>query len=165
MSMPGIEQVLVQMKAKLRDDLPAKVAALNSEYADAVDLVAPNDASYWFVFDPQDETELAMVTFPAVVLRPEPESVTDEPSLDDEYGIEHAVEVAFIVGYDARERQETRLLRYMRAAKEILGPQASLVCGQCRYHGGGFARTWTTSNGIVRDVALMFTVKTYQRAE
>lgn len=165
MSMPGIEEVLAQMKAKLLADLPAKVSALNSEYADAADLVAPDAGSYRQVFDPQDEAELAMVTFPAVVLRPEPESVTDEPSLGDEYGIEHLVEVAFIVGYAAREAQETRLLRYMRAAKEILGPQASLVCGQCRYHGGGFARTWTTSNGIVRDVALMFTVKTYQRAE
>jgi len=163
--MPGIEEVLAQMKAKLIADLPAKVATLNSEYSDAVDLVAPDAASYRQVFDPQDEAELAMVAFPAVVLRPEPESVTDEPSLGDEYGIEHLVEVAFIVGYAERKAQETRLLRYMRAAKEILGPQASLVCGQCRYHGGGFARTWTTSNGIVRDVALMFTVKTYQRAE
>ena len=165
MSMPGIEEVLAQMKAKLIADLPAKVAALNSEYADAFDLAAPDAASYRQVFDPQDEAELAMVTFPAVVLRPEPESVTDETPFGDEYGIEHLVEVAFIVGYAAREVQETRLLRYMRAAKEILGPQASLVCGQCKYQGGGFARTWTTSNGIVRDIALMFTVKTYQRAE
>jgi hypothetical protein len=160
--MPGVEEVLAQMKAKLIADLPAKVTALNSEYGDAADLVAPDAGNYRQVFDPQDEAELAMVTFPAVVLRPEPESVTGGPDIGDEYRVEHAVEVAFIVGYDLRERQETRLLRYMRAAKEIFGPQASLDCGSTAYHGGGFARTWTTSNGIVRDVALMFTVTTQQ---
>lgn len=160
-----MEEVLAQVKAKLIADMPGKVAALNSEYGDAATIVSPAAASYRQVFDPQDEAELALVAFPAVVLRPQPESVTDETPFGDEYGIEHLVEVAFIVGYADRELQETRLLRYMRAAKEILGPQTSLVCGQCRYEGGGFARTWTTSNGIVRDIALMFTVKTYQRAE
>lgn len=162
MSMPGIEEVLAQMKAKLIVDLPAKVAALNSEYADSIEITSPAADSYRQVFDPQDEAELAMVAFPAVVLRPDPESVTGGPDIGDEYRVEHAVEVAFIVGYDARERQETRLLRYMRAAKEIFGPQTSLECGSTAYHGGGFARTWTTSNGIVRDVALMFTVTTQQ---
>ena len=162
MSMLGIEQVLAQMKAKLLADLPDKVAALNSEYADGIAITAPDASSYRQVFDPQDEAELALVAFPAAVLHPEPESVIGEPSVGGEYQIEHAVEVAFIVGYDARDRQETRLLRYMRAAKEILGPLDSLDDGSVAYRGGGFARTWTTSNGIVRDVALIFTTTVYE---
>lgn len=160
--MPGVEEVLAQMKAKLLADLTAKAAALNAEYGDGIEITAPAAASYLRKFDPADQAELETVVFPAIVLRPEPEDVTDGPDIGDEYQIEHAVELAFIVGYDARERQETRLLRYMRAAKEILGPQNSLLAGFTAYHGGGFARTWTTTNGIVRDIALVFTVTTLQ---
>ena len=51
----------------------------------------------------------------------------------------------------------------MRAVKTILAPQASLSCGQCKYGGGGFARTWTTDSGIVRDVAMLFTVTVFEQ--
>lgn len=162
MSMPGVEAVLAQMQAKLQADLPAKVAELNGEYKDGCDLAVPDARSYRRIFDPADQAELEATSFPTVVLRPEPEEVTDGPDIGSEYEVEHAVEVAFIVGYDLRERQETRLLRYMRAAKEILGPLDSLDAGDTRYRGGGFARTWTTSNGIVRDAALIFTTTVHE---
>jgi hypothetical protein len=162
MSMLGIEEVLAQMQAKLQADLPAKVDELNDEYDDGCLLTAPDAASYRRIFDPADQAELEATTFPAVVLRPEPEAVTDGPDIGSEYEVEHAVEIAFLVGYDTREHQETRLLRYMRAAKEILGPLDALDAGDTRYRGGGFARTWTTSNGIVRDVALIFTTTVHE---
>ena len=56
MSMPGVEEVLAQMKAKLQADLPAKVAALNSEYDDGCEITVP--ASYLRKFDPADQAEL-----------------------------------------------------------------------------------------------------------
>ena len=31
-----------------------------------------------------------------------------------------------------------------------------------QYAGGGFARTWTTDSGVVRDVAMLFVVTVYE---
>lgn len=161
MSMLGVERIMAEVEEKLQADLPAKVAELNALYADGVEIEAP--VSYLRMFDPVDQGELNAVAFPAVVIRPEPEDVVDDAAMGThEYGIAAVVEVAFMTGYDSPSRQQTRLLRYMRACKEILGPTDSLDCGDVAYQGGGFARTWTTDSGVVRDVALLFTVTVYE---
>lgn len=163
--MYGIEQVLAQVIAKLQADLPAKVAALNAEYADVYVLTVPATASYDTVFEEDTATALmARGGFPAVVVSPQPESVIDLPAMGDEYGIEHAIEVAVIVQVADWRVQQTLLMRYLRALKEILGAEAALACGSCRYEGGGFARRWVLSqHNVLRDIAAVFTVTTYQR--
>lgn len=159
MGMPGMEQVLDEVAAALQAGMASKVAALNAEYADAYAITQPAARNYLRVFD--KPAAQALTSYPAVVIRPQPEDA-QEPSVGGEYGVAHPVEVAFIVGPDSQLAQETRLLRYMRAAKEILGPIKSLDCGETNYIGGGFAREYTTDNGILRDVALLFTTTVYE---
>ena len=71
--------------------------------------------------------------------------------------------MSVVEGYDEPATQQRRLLRHMRVVKTILGPHACLVCGECKYAGGGFARTWTTDSGVVRDVSMLFVVTVYER--
>lgn len=162
--MYGIEQVLAQVKAKLQADLPAKLAALNAEYADAYTLTTPAAASYETVFE--EATARALMArggFPAVIVAPQPETA-GEVALDDEYEIAHGVTVAVVVQNADWRAQQVLLMRYLRALKEILGAQAALACGTCRYEGGGFAAEYVMGqNNILRDIVAVFTVTTYQR--
>lgn len=156
MAFLGVEQVFGEIEAVLAAGYAAKAAALNAEYDDGVAISAPQ--SYLRMFDPADQGELNAVSYPAVVLRPEPEDVTEGPRLGDEYKVATPFEVAVMEGYDSASRQQTRLLRHMRIVKELLAPEASLACGSVAYLGGGFSRTWTTDSGIMRDVAMVFAV-------
>lgn len=160
--MQGPERVMREMKAKLQADLPAKIAELNAEFNDDVQLGVPAEASYKFMWEPSEQSLLEAISYPAVVLRPVIEDPVGGPDIGDEYTIAEPIEVAFMVGYDVSERQGMALLRYMRAAKEILAPQTSLDCGSVEWGGGGLARVWTTDNGVIRDAAHVFTVTVHE---
>lgn len=164
MSMYGIEQVIDQITAKLQADLPAKLAALNAEYADAYALTAPAAASYDTVFEEDTATALmARGGFPAVIVRPMPETA-GAVAMGDEYEVAHGVSVAVVVQNADWRAQQVLLMRYLRALKEILGAEAALACGTCRYEGGGFAAEYVMGqNNILRDIVAVFTVTTYQR--
>ena len=112
--MQGPERVMREMKAKLQADLPAKVAELNSEFNDDVQLLVPSEASYKFMWDPSEQSMLEAISYPAVVLRPIVEDPQGGPDIGDEYTVAEPIEVAFMVGYDISERQGMALLRYMR---------------------------------------------------
>jgi hypothetical protein len=165
--MVGIEEVLAEVIAKLQAGLPAKIASLNAEYDDAYTITAPSNASYLTTFDKPTALQLAGQGggYPAVIVEPQPETVEGEPDLSDGYDITHAVQVAFVVRQGTPAVQQKQLMRYMRAAKEVLGPQAALACGSCRYEGGGFAAQYSLGkNDILRDIVLLFHVRTLQRA-
>lgn len=163
MSMLGVEQVMSEMEAVLQAGMTAKAAALNAEYTDDVDISAPETTSYLRMLDPEDRDAVLAIVPPAVIMRPLPEEPDETVAFGDEYQIATPVEVSVVVGYDTAERQQTRLLRYLRAVKELLGPENVLDCGSCRYAGGGFAREWTTDNGVLRDVAALFVVTVFER--
>ena len=165
--MYGIEQVLAQVIAAMRSDWPTKIPALNAEYGDAITLAVPADASYTTVFEKAIATMFFQQGgYPAVVIEPQPEqTVFGEPVFGDEYAIEHHLQVSVIVQVSDWRIQQTMLMRYLRAMKETLGRQQSLDCGQCRYDGGGFATEYTLpSSDVLRDIAALFTVTTYQQA-
>lgn len=165
MSMEGVETIFDQIEDKLQADLPDKIDAINALYGDSVVIEAPPATSYHRMLDPKDQAEIDAIVYPAVVLRPEPENVVGDADLSNGYEVDVPIEVAVMVGYDSSDRQQIQLLRYMRAVKEILGQLGAIAYGGCRYEGGGFARTYTTDSGVVRDVAMIFTVSTSQRAE
>ena len=165
--MYGIEQVIAQAVAALQDDWPTRIPALNSEYGDAIMLAVPAATSYTTIFDKALATALFQQGgYPAVVIEPRPEqTVSGEPNLGDEYAIEHGLQVSVIVQVADWRIQQTMLMRYLRAMKETLGQQLALDCGQCRYDGGGFASQYTLpSRDVLRDIAALFTVTTYQQA-
>ena len=166
MSMPGIEQVISQVKTALQTALPTKLPALDSEYNDGLTLAIPDNASYSTVFDKALATRLFQAGgYPAVIIEPLPEQVqAGEPVFSDEYAIEHNLQVSVIVCVSDWRVQQTMLMRYLRALKETLGPQNSIDAGQCRYTGGGFAAEYTLpSHDVLRDIAALFTVTTFQR--
>jgi hypothetical protein len=159
----GAENVMDQVEAVLQVGMTAAVATVNAAYTDDVAIAVPLAQNYRRIFDPADQSELDTYEYPLVVIRPEPESVEGDQSFADEYAVSVPVEVSVVVGYDVPLIQQKQLLRYMRAVKTILAPQASLACGQCKYAGGGFARTWTTDSGVVRDVSMVFLVTVFER--
>lgn len=161
MAFLGAEAVLDQAEAALQAGLPDAITAVNAAYADGVTITAPLAADYRRVFDPADQKELDTYSYPLVVMRPEPESAGG-PTLEDEYEVATPFEVSIVVGYDEAGVQQKQLLRYMRAVKTVLAPQTSLDCGSVAYAGGGFARTWTTDSGIVRDVSMVFVVTMHE---
>lgn len=163
MAFLGAEAIMDEIETVLKAGYSAAVTTVNSAYPDGVAIAAPASANYRRVFDPADQNELDTYEYPLVVIRPEPEDVIDDAALGDEYGITTPIEVSVIEGYDDEATQKKRLLRHMRVVKTILGPHAALAVGEIRYAGGGFARTWTTDSGVVRDVSMLFPVTVYER--
>ena len=166
MTMPGIEQVLSQVISALQTNMTAKVAALNGEYADAYVLTVPATASYLTTFDKPTALQLTRQAggYPAVIIEPQPETVEGDSDLSDGYVISHGVQVSFIVRSIDPVAQQKLLMRYMRAAKEILGQQAIIAAGDAFYEGGGFATQYTIGkNDVLRDIVLLFRFRTLQR--
>jgi len=163
MTFLGAENVMDEMETALKAGMSAAVSAVNAAYSDGLEIAVPRSDDYRRIFDPADQAELDTYSYPLVVIRPEPESADETVALSDEYAIDIPVEVSVVVDYDVPATQQKQLLRYMRAVKTILAPQTSLTCGRCRYAGGGFARTWTTDSGVVRDVSMIFIVTVYER--
>ena len=162
MAFLGAENVMNEVETVLKAQFTSVIGTVNSAYSDNVDIAVPLATNYRRVFDPADQSELDTYEYPLVVIRPEPEDAADD-AFGDEYRVTIPVEVSVVVGYDVPVVQQKQLLRYMRAVKTILGPQASLACGQCKYAGGGFARTWTTDSGVIRDVSMVFIVTVFER--
>ena len=165
MSMYGIEQVIEQAQAKLIADMPAKILALNAEYADEYLLTVPAESSYDTVFDKETAERLwARGGYPAVIIEPLPENVVGDVAFDDEYAVAHAVQVSAVVNVADWHAHQILLMRYLRAIMEILGRQNALACGGCRYKGGGFKSQFNLAkNEVLRDIAAVFVVTTYQR--
>lgn len=162
MTFLGAENVMNEVETALQAGMSAAVSAINSAYTDGVTIAAPLASNYRRIFDPADQSELDTYEYPLVVIRPEPEDAGDD-AFGDEYQIVVPIEVSVVVGYDVPLIQQKQLLRYMRAVKTILAPQASLACGQCKYAGGGFARSWSTDSGVIRDVSMLFAVTVFER--
>jgi len=165
MSMYGIEQVIEQVIDKLKADMPAKILALNAEYADVYLLSTPVEASYEIVFDKETAERIwSRGGYPAVIVEPQPEYVIGTPALGDEYAVGHVVQVSVVVNVADWRAHQIMLMRYLRAVKEILAPQNALACGGCRYRGGGFKSQFNLAkNEVLRDIAAVFLVTVYQR--
>lgn len=132
MAFLGAESVMNEVESVLQAGMDAAVTAVNAAYSDGVAISAPLAANYRRTFDPADQDELAMYEYPLVVIRPEPEDADEDVALGDEYAITTPFEVSVVIDYDALAVQQKQLLRYMRAVKTILAPQASLTCGRCK---------------------------------
>jgi hypothetical protein len=165
MSMPGIEEVIDQVIDKLKADMPAKVLALNAEYADVYLLSTPAETSYEIVFDKETAERIwSRGGYPAIIVEPLPEYVIGMPALDDEYAVGHVVQVSVVVNAADWRGNQIMLMRYLRAVKEILSAQNALVCGASRYRGGGFKSQFNLAkNEVLRDIAAVFLVTVYQR--
>ena len=163
--MPGIEQVIDQVIDKLKADMPAKILALNTEYADVYLLTTPVEASYEIVFDKETAERIwSRGGYPAIVVEPLPEYVIGLPALNDEYAVGHVVQVSVVVNVADWRAHQVMLMRYLRAVKEILSPQNALACGSTRYRGGGFKSQFNLAkNEVLRDIAAVFLVTVYQR--
>ena len=162
--MQGIEQVIQQMQDKLIADMPAKVLALNAAYADEYLLTVPAESSYDTVFDKETAERLwARGGYPAVITQPLPENVVGDVAFGDEYAIAHGVQVSVVVNVADWHIHQILLMRYLRAVKEILSPLNSIACGGVRYRGGGFKSQFDLAkNEVLRDIAALFLVTTYQ---
>jgi hypothetical protein len=163
MTMPGAGAVMGAIETRLQDGFAAKVSALNTEYADSITLTAPETSSYHRMLDPADRDAMLALSTPAVILRPEVEEPVGGRALGGEYAIRTPIEVSIVTGYDTSERQGEALLRYQRALKELLLHQNSAT-GDSAYdfEASGFARTWTTDNGVLRDVAIVVSTVVFE---
>ena len=157
MAMLGYETVLGQMKAKLQADMPAKVEALNTAFGDAYVLAVPANASYVVAID---KLKAASMAYPVIVLSAL-DADAGERSLGDRYMMSYPVQVDVAVQHSDPEQRMYQCFRYVRAVAEILGGEATLACGGCRYEGSNFAAPEiSVERDIVRDVPSLFTVTT-----
>ncbi len=161
MAFLGAEAIMDEVESVLKAGYAAAVTTVNAAYSDGIAIAAPASTSYHRIFDPADQNELTAYEYPLVVISPGPEDA-EGPRFGDEYTVTVPVEVAVVVDFATPAEQQKQLLRHMRVVKSILAPETSLTCGSVAYQGGGFARKWTTDSGVVRDVAVVFTVTVHE---
>jgi hypothetical protein len=146
MGLVGIEAVIDAMILKLQTDMPAKVTALNTEYADDYVLADIADSSYYW-WMPKIERGAVNIEFPAIVLINRPAGPgAQNPS---------QIEMHFSVVVDVLVRGESgadvsrRVWRYNRAVKEILAQRHSLadVTTTCTYMGEAQHETTDSRSG------------------
>jgi len=160
MARSGFAAISAAIVAKLQSDMPAKVAELNAEYADAYVLATPAAASYHdYVPNP-----LTMrCEWPAVVVYDDGDEEDAGQSNIDLHVMRYAVVVDFIIrGADPADLTY-RLRRYKRAGIEILTARHALAptCTNCTYErGGGLALTDRDSGDLLQDMASRFIVTT-----
>lgn len=164
MGLVGIAAVTSAIVTKLKADMPAKVAALNTEYDDAYTLTAPAAESY---FDHAVDPFSLTCEWPAVVLLDDGDAEDPEQSNFELHVIAYRVIVDVIVrGQDATE-MTAKLRRYKRAAIEILTARHALAptCTNCTYERGSGAELTDPSSGdLLQDKACRFIITTAEAA-
>lgn len=160
MGLTGVQPIMDAITTKLQTDMPAKVAALNAEYADAYALADVAHASY---IDHVVDPFALSCEWPAIVLLDGGDRREPEESNFATHVMTYTVVVDILVrGQDADELT-AKLRRYKRAVKEILSARHSLApaCTNCTYDSGGGAELIDPSSGdYLQDKACRFLITT-----
>ena len=158
MALTGVEAVVLDVIATLRNGMTTELAVLEAEYQDSVALPVPDAAAYfWYV------PEL-LPSYPTFIIRPLPESGA-LVSMSSQYRTTYAIQLDIITRQEDIATSDLVLWRYWRAVKELILPAGALVEGDCSNVDIEWSQPLIVdpkSGDELRDVPGLLTVNTYE---